>query len=128
MAAIHLAPVDWIIVVLYFVFIIGIGLYLKRHGDKEEDFFLAGDSKGTVSVLKTTGSTIEKVSELSDLHAARLRGIARVASTSTEAAFAASVCAGGRIVFSKLDLASGTLEEVRSVETGMRVTCFTSNC
>lgn len=93
-----------------------------------EDFFLAGDSKGTVSVLKTTGSTIEKVSELSDLHAARLRGIARVASTSTEAAFAASVCAGGRIVFSKLDLASGTLEEVRSVETGMRVTCFTSNC
>ncbi len=42
MAAIHLTPVDWLIVVLYFVFIIGIGLYLKRYTVTGEDFFLAG--------------------------------------------------------------------------------------
>jgi len=42
MTAIHLGTVDWVIVALYFGFIIGIGFHLKRHGDREDDFFLAG--------------------------------------------------------------------------------------
>jgi SSS family solute:Na+ symporter len=33
---------DWIIIALYFGFILGIGLYLKRYTKSEEDFFLAG--------------------------------------------------------------------------------------
>jgi solute:Na+ symporter, SSS family len=73
MATIHLATVDWIIVVLYFVFIVGIGLYLKRHGDKEEDFFLAGRRNspwvagiafvsanlGALEILGWTGGTVK---------------------------------------------------------------------
>ena len=73
MAAIHLGTVDWLIVVLYFVFIIGIGLYLKRHGDEEEDFFLAGRRNsswvagiafvsanlGSLEILGWTGGTVK---------------------------------------------------------------------
>ena len=73
MAAIHLGTVDWLIVVLYFVFIIGIGLYLKRHGDEEEDFFLAGRRNsswvagiafvsanlGALEILGWTGGTVK---------------------------------------------------------------------
>ncbi len=42
MTAIQLGTMDWAILVLYFVFILAIGFYLKRFGDKEDDFFLAG--------------------------------------------------------------------------------------
>jgi SSS family solute:Na+ symporter len=37
-----LAPVDIVIVALYFAVVIGIGFYLKRHTKTGEDFFLAG--------------------------------------------------------------------------------------
>ncbi|HLA85089.1 MAG TPA: sodium:solute symporter family protein [Thermoguttaceae bacterium] len=34
--------IDWVILVLYFVLVLGIGFYLKRFADTGEDFFLAG--------------------------------------------------------------------------------------
>lgn len=42
MVAIKLAIVDWIIIVLYFAFIIGIGIYLRKFTVTGDDFFLAG--------------------------------------------------------------------------------------
>ena len=39
---IELKLIDWLIIALYFVFILGIGLYLKRFSESNEDFFLAG--------------------------------------------------------------------------------------
>jgi solute:Na+ symporter, SSS family len=42
MQAIGLHFVDWFIILFYFVFIIGLGFYLKRYTKSEEDFFLAG--------------------------------------------------------------------------------------
>src|SRR5499425_2338418 len=38
----QLAPVDLFIVALYFVFVLGIGFYLKRFATTGEDFFMAG--------------------------------------------------------------------------------------
>jgi SSS family solute:Na+ symporter len=37
-----LSPLDLVIVVLYFVMVIGIGVYLKRYARTGEDFFMAG--------------------------------------------------------------------------------------
>jgi len=37
-----LAPVDLVIIVLYFAFCLGIGFYLKRYATTGEDFFMAG--------------------------------------------------------------------------------------
>jgi SSS family solute:Na+ symporter len=42
MGVISLSAVDWAIIGLYFCFIIGIGLYLRRFTTTGEDFFLAG--------------------------------------------------------------------------------------
>ena len=39
---ITLQAVDWLVIALYFVAILGIGTYLKRFGDSSDDFFLAG--------------------------------------------------------------------------------------
>jgi SSS family solute:Na+ symporter len=39
---ISLAPVDVFIIAVYFVFVLGIGFYLKRYAQTGEDFFLAG--------------------------------------------------------------------------------------
>ncbi len=39
---ISLGVVDWVVIVLYFGIILGIGFYLKRHASTGEDFFLAG--------------------------------------------------------------------------------------
>ena len=39
-----LAPVDWLIMLLYFVFVLGIGIALKRYVKTSSDFFLAGRS------------------------------------------------------------------------------------
>ncbi|HKJ68681.1 MAG TPA: sodium/solute symporter [bacterium] len=33
---------DWLIIIIYFVFVIGIGFYLRRYTRSDEDFFLAG--------------------------------------------------------------------------------------
>jgi SSS family solute:Na+ symporter len=42
MPSIGLGFSDWLIIALYFGFIIGLGIYLKRYTRSEEDFFLAG--------------------------------------------------------------------------------------
>ncbi len=42
MVTLGLSPVDWLIIVVYFAFIIGIGFYLKRFTKTQDDFFLAG--------------------------------------------------------------------------------------
>ncbi|MDQ7816250.1 MAG: sodium:solute symporter family protein [Melioribacteraceae bacterium] len=42
MEAIGLTFIDWIIILIYFAFILGIGWYLKKFTKSEEDFFLAG--------------------------------------------------------------------------------------
>ena len=42
MTAIGLTPVDWLIILIYFGFVLGLGWYLKRFTKSEEDFFLAG--------------------------------------------------------------------------------------
>jgi solute:Na+ symporter, SSS family len=42
MNAIGLKFEDWIIIVIYFAFVLGIGFYLKKFTKNEEDFFLAG--------------------------------------------------------------------------------------
>lgn len=42
MEAIGLTFVDWLVIFIYFVFILGIGVYLKKFTTSHEDFFLAG--------------------------------------------------------------------------------------
>ncbi|MFC1553481.1 sodium:solute symporter family protein [candidate division KSB1 bacterium] len=42
MDSIGLGFVDYLIIVIYFVFVLGIGFYLKRFMKNDEDFFLAG--------------------------------------------------------------------------------------
>jgi solute:Na+ symporter, SSS family len=39
-----LAPIDWVIVLIYFAFVLGIGVALKRYMKTSSDFFLAGRS------------------------------------------------------------------------------------
>lgn len=70
---IKLSTIDWVIIVLYFVFIIGIGLYLKKFSDTSEDFFLAGRRNsswvaglaflsanlGALEILGWTGGTMK---------------------------------------------------------------------
>jgi WD40 repeat protein len=90
-----------------------------------EDTFLAGDNKGTIQVLKIANdNTVSVVSELPGLHSSRLRGMARIGERNGSI-FAASVCAEGKVVFSSFN--GERLSHIRTVETGMRVTCFTSN-
>jgi len=42
MDAIGLTFVDWLIILIYFGFVLGIGFYLKKYTRNDEDFFLAG--------------------------------------------------------------------------------------
>ncbi len=42
--AIHLRAVDWLILVIYFIFVLGIGFVLKKGVKTSADFFLAGRS------------------------------------------------------------------------------------
>ncbi|MDI6779278.1 MAG: sodium:solute symporter family protein [Bacteroidota bacterium] len=42
MTTIGLTFADWLIIAIYFAFVIGIGLYLKKFTKNEKDFFLAG--------------------------------------------------------------------------------------
>ncbi|MEK6566776.1 MAG: Na+/galactose cotransporter, partial [Bacteroidota bacterium] len=42
MTAIGLQWIDWIVILFYFAFIIGLGFYLRRFTKNQEDFFLAG--------------------------------------------------------------------------------------
>ncbi|HQG46063.1 MAG TPA: hypothetical protein PLG50_10430, partial [bacterium] len=71
--AIQLSWVDWSIITLYFVFIIGIGFYLKRFTGTGEDYFLAGRKNsswvaglaflsanlGALEILGWTGGTMK---------------------------------------------------------------------
>jgi SSS family solute:Na+ symporter len=73
MGAIELRFVDWLIIGLYFVAIIGIGVYLKRFTRTGEDFFLAGRRNsswvaglaflsanlGALEILGWTGGTMK---------------------------------------------------------------------
>jgi solute:Na+ symporter, SSS family len=70
---IELAFVDWLIIAIYFVFIVGIGLYLKRFAKTGDDFFLAGRKNsswvagiaflsanlGALEILGWTGGTMK---------------------------------------------------------------------
>ena len=70
---ISLAFVDWLIIGLYFVFIVGIGVYLKRFTKTGDDFFLAGRKNsswvaglaflsanlGALEILGWTGGTMK---------------------------------------------------------------------
>ena len=40
--SIHLAAVDWLILILYFAFVVGIGVALKRGMKSSTDFFMSG--------------------------------------------------------------------------------------
>ena len=42
MEAIGLTLIDWVIILIYFGFVLGIGIYLRKFTTSEEDFFLAG--------------------------------------------------------------------------------------
>ena len=42
MNAIHLGPVDYVILVVYTLFVLGIGFALKRSTKSSVDFFLSG--------------------------------------------------------------------------------------
>lgn len=44
---IELALIDWVVIVTYFAFILGIGFYLKRFTVTGDDFFLAGRKSGS---------------------------------------------------------------------------------
>jgi SSS family solute:Na+ symporter len=73
MQVINLGTWDWVIVAIYFAFILGMGLYLKRFTVSGEDFFLAGRRNtswvaglaflsanlGALEILGWTGSTLK---------------------------------------------------------------------
>jgi SSS family solute:Na+ symporter len=42
MEAIGLSLIDWAIIIVYFAFVLGIGIYLRKFTKSHEDFFLAG--------------------------------------------------------------------------------------
>jgi len=73
MEAIGLTLIDWIIILVYFGFVLGIGYYLRRFTTSEEDFFLAGRNNsswvaglaflsanlGALELLGMTGNTFK---------------------------------------------------------------------
>ncbi len=73
MQAIGLTFVDWIIILIYFAFVLGIGWYLRKFTKSEEDFFLAGRKNsswvaglaflsanlGALELLGMTGNTFK---------------------------------------------------------------------
>jgi SSS family solute:Na+ symporter len=73
MVTLGLSPVDWLVIAVYFVFIIGLGFYLKRFTKNQEDFFMAGRKNsswvagiaflsanlGALELLGMTGNTFK---------------------------------------------------------------------
>ena len=73
MQAIGLSFIDWVIIVVYFGFILGIGWYLRKFTTSQEDFFLAGRKNsswvaglaflsanlGALELLGMTGNTFK---------------------------------------------------------------------
>jgi SSS family solute:Na+ symporter len=39
---VHLSPVDFVVIIFYFVLVLAIGFYLKGRSNTGEDFFMAG--------------------------------------------------------------------------------------
>ncbi|MBC7473556.1 MAG: sodium:solute symporter family protein [Candidatus Sericytochromatia bacterium] len=72
-AQISLAFIDWAVIILYFIIIIGIGLYLNKFTKSGEDYFLAGRKNstwvaglaflsanlGALEILGLSGSTVQ---------------------------------------------------------------------
>ena len=90
-----------------------------------EDMLIVGDNKGAVRLVAIKEDTLHVVSEVTDAHSSRIKGIARIASDLEDAVVACSVGAEGNMTF--LKIVADRLEVVRSIETGSRVTCFASN-
>ena len=73
MTEIHLGFIDWLVIAIYFIFVLGIGYYLKKFTMNEEDFFLAGRKNsswvdglaflsanlGALELLGMTGNTFK---------------------------------------------------------------------
>jgi SSS family solute:Na+ symporter len=73
MEALTLGVIDWLVVATYFAIVIGLGFYLKRFTQNEEDFFLAGRKNsswvaglaflsanlGALELLGMTGNTFK---------------------------------------------------------------------
>lgn len=73
MEAIGLTLIDWVIIGIYFGFVLGIGIYLRKFTTSEEDFFLAGRKNsswvaglaflsanlGALELLGMTGNTFK---------------------------------------------------------------------
>ncbi len=73
MTTISLGVIDWLVIVSYFAFVLGIGYYLKRFTTSENDFFLAGRKNsswvaglaflsanlGALELLGMTGNTFK---------------------------------------------------------------------
>jgi SSS family solute:Na+ symporter len=73
MTTISLGVIDWLVIVSYFAFVLGIGYYLKRFTRSENDFFLAGRKNsawvaglaflsanlGALELLGMTGNTFK---------------------------------------------------------------------
>ena len=87
-----------------------------------EDLFVAGNTKGQIHLIQVNEdcSELTLIQSVSELHSSRLRGIARVGPSTI-----ASVCAEGNIVISTIR--DSEIAQIRTIETGMRITTFTSN-
>lgn len=73
MQAIGLTFIDWVIILIYFAFVLGIGFYLRKFTKSHEDFFLAGRKNsswvaglaflsanlGALELLGMTGNTFK---------------------------------------------------------------------
>lgn len=73
MESIGLTFIDWVIILIYFAFVLGIGVYLRKFTTSEEDFFLAGRKNsswvaglaflsanlGALELLGMTGNTFK---------------------------------------------------------------------
>ena len=73
MGTIGLSFIDWMIILIYFGFVLGIGIYLRKYTKSQEDFFLAGRKNsvwvaglaflsanlGALELLGMTGNTFK---------------------------------------------------------------------
>lgn len=73
MEAIGLSVIDWVIILIYFAFVLGIGFYLRKFKTSEEEFFLTGRKNsswvaglaflsanlGALELLGITGNTFK---------------------------------------------------------------------
>lgn len=48
---VHLAPLDWVVLVIYLLAVLGIGFYYSRQNTSEKDFFLGGGKMNPIDQL-----------------------------------------------------------------------------